>query len=293
MGNTNRLSKAAGAVTERADTTQAASLVLIHPPMSDIGKRRQLGKSPIVVGRDETADFMVARGSISRRHAELRCTASGDWLVADMGSTNGTLVNEEQVEDGILEDGDHVQFGDAVFKFVAGASAQYHDQIYALTVLDGPTSVHNERYFRTHCEHLLAKAQRRRGNMSLVVIDVDWLAEIIDERGELCGDSVLRSIAGRIREHSKSSFCTARFGRDGFAILMPGGELDDAHEFAEAIREAVECEPFAYEGSDFEVSISGGVAASAEGEMLASQLIDEAQKQLRSAKENGRNCIAP
>ncbi|MCP4449586.1 MAG: GGDEF domain-containing protein [Myxococcales bacterium] len=270
-----------------------ASLVLIHPPMPEIGLRRPLCKSVMVVGRDESADLTVTRGSVSRRHAELRRGAGGEWQVADMGSTNGTYLNDEEVEDAGLVDGDHVQFGDAIFKFVLADSAAYHDKVYSVTVLDGITSIYNQRYFFSHVDKQMAKAHHVKSDMALIIIDIDWFSDLNEERGGLCGDAVLRTLARRISLQAKSGHVSARIGGEEFAVFMPGAELDDALDLAESIREAVDCEAFAFEGNDFEVSVSIGVAASAEGELSARQLVTEARKQLTAAKENGRNCVAP
>ncbi len=276
-----------------ANSNSGASLVLIHPPMPEIGLRRPLLKDVVVVGREDNADLTVGRGSISRRHAELRKGPDGEWCVADMGSTNGTYLNDVEVDDAELEDGDHVQFGDAIFKFVLADSASYHDKVYAVTVLDGITSIYNQRFFFGHLEKQMAKAQRVKSDMAMIMIDIDWFADLNEERGELCGDSVLRAIARRISLQAKSEYLSARIGGEEFAVFMPGAELDDALDLAESIREAVDCESFSFEGNDFEVSVSVGVAASAEGELSARQLVAEAQKQLTAAKENGRNCVAP
>lgn len=270
-----------------------ASLVLIHPPMPEIGLRRPLVKDVIVVGRDDCADLTVARSSISRRHAELRLGSTGEWMVADMGSTNGTFLNDDEVEDAELEDGDHIQFGDAIFKFVTGDGVDYHDKVYSVTVLDGLTSIYNQRYFFGHLEKQMAKGQQVKSDMALIILDLDWFSELNEERGELCGDAVLRTLARRIGLQIQPYHTCARIGGEEFAVLLPGAELDDAIELAETLRDVVACEAFAFEGSDFEVSISAGVAASAEGELNAKQIVEEARKQLTSAKENGRNCVAP
>tara|TARA_R110002096_G_scaffold143328_1_gene299086 strand:- start:43035 stop:43826 length:792 start_codon:yes stop_codon:yes gene_type:complete len=261
--------------------------------MPEIGLRRPLCKEITVVGRDETADLTVTRGSISRRHAELRRGSEGEWLVADMGSTNGTYLNDVPIEDAELEDGDHVQFGDAIFKFVLADSSAFHDKVYSVTVLDGITSIYNQRYFFAHLDKQMSKAQRVKSDMALIIIDIDWFSDLNEERGELCGDAVLRTLARRVSLQTKAGFTAARIGGEEFAVLIPGGELDDALELAEAIRLAVHSEPFAFEGNDFEVSVSLGVAGSAEGELSARQLVEEARMQLRSAKKNGRNCVAP
>jgi pSer/pThr/pTyr-binding forkhead associated (FHA) protein len=54
----------------------------------------------------------------SRDHAKLWRTAPGEYAVADLGSTNGTLVNGEKTARASLEDGDEVQIGRIVFRFI-------------------------------------------------------------------------------------------------------------------------------------------------------------------------------
>jgi pSer/pThr/pTyr-binding forkhead associated (FHA) protein len=55
--------------------------------------------------------------NISRRHAELRRNSSGDWMVSDLGSTNGIKVNGRRVESSRLAPGDEVTLGTATFVF--------------------------------------------------------------------------------------------------------------------------------------------------------------------------------
>ena len=53
---------------------------------------------PLIVGRAPTCDLHVFDPTISRRHAELRRAESGDWEIADLGSTNGIKVNGRRVD---------------------------------------------------------------------------------------------------------------------------------------------------------------------------------------------------
>jgi len=65
----------------------------------------------MLVGRSRECDLVLPDVLLSRRHAELFCTARG-WLVRDLGSMNGTRVNDERIEDErVLYDGDVVTVG--------------------------------------------------------------------------------------------------------------------------------------------------------------------------------------
>jgi DNA-binding CsgD family transcriptional regulator len=68
------------------------------------------------LGRSRKCNLVVSHASISRRHAELR--AAGDFVeLVDLGSHNGTYVNEDRVHSCRLSPGDRVQFGSVVYRF--------------------------------------------------------------------------------------------------------------------------------------------------------------------------------
>ncbi|HEX5098429.1 MAG TPA: sigma 54-interacting transcriptional regulator [Polyangiaceae bacterium] len=76
-----------------------------------------LAKSTTVIGRDGSADIVLAVSAVSRRHAEI--TLQGDdFIVRDLGSRNGVLVNGHPVKEGALEPLDELRIGDAILKLV-------------------------------------------------------------------------------------------------------------------------------------------------------------------------------
>lgn len=83
------------------------------------GERVELGATPVVIGRMSECDVTIADTNVSRRHAQVRATGSG-FSVADLGSTNGTLVNGERlVAERRLADGDIVSVGATHLRFEA------------------------------------------------------------------------------------------------------------------------------------------------------------------------------
>jgi len=85
-----------------------------------------LTEDKITVGRLPDNDLQIDEGSVSSHHAEL-VLENDSYHLHDIGSTNGTFVNDEQVSDAILHSGDQVRFGsiEAVF---AGDDAVAGDQ---------------------------------------------------------------------------------------------------------------------------------------------------------------------
>jgi pSer/pThr/pTyr-binding forkhead associated (FHA) protein len=70
-----------------------------------------------VLGRSRECDCVLDDRNVSRRHAELRRSGSGDWSVADLGSTNGIKVNDRRVAPARPPPGDEVIVGTTRFVF--------------------------------------------------------------------------------------------------------------------------------------------------------------------------------
>ena len=77
---------------------------------------RDLTESTITVGRVDDNMIQIEDPSVSSHHAQFRLSG-GDYFLQDLGSTNGTRVNDEPFQEGMLRDGDRVRFGkiDAVY----------------------------------------------------------------------------------------------------------------------------------------------------------------------------------
>ena len=79
---------------------------------ADQGKQFELDESTLSIGRDSTSKLRLHDTEISRRHAEIQRTPDG-YRIVDVGSVNGTFVNDAQIKESALEPGD-----DAPFKLV-------------------------------------------------------------------------------------------------------------------------------------------------------------------------------
>ena len=76
-----------------------------------------LAKGTTVIGRDGSADIVLAVSAVSRRHAEITLEGE-DFVVRDLGSRNGILVNGHPVKEAALEPLDELRIGDAILKLV-------------------------------------------------------------------------------------------------------------------------------------------------------------------------------
>ena len=90
--------------------------VLVEVDGSGSGKEWSLDRDQLVIGRLSGSEIEVQDTGASRRHAEIR-RKGGDFVIVDLGSTNGTLVNESPVAEYTLEDGDRITIGRTVLEF--------------------------------------------------------------------------------------------------------------------------------------------------------------------------------
>lgn len=82
--------------------------------------RYTVSRTPAVIGRLATSDIVIDDPNVSRRHAELRRDDDG-WMLVDLGSTNGSLVNGKLARTHRLRDGDRLTLGSSELIFRAGA----------------------------------------------------------------------------------------------------------------------------------------------------------------------------
>ncbi len=259
---------------------------------SDLGRKYNLEAPALVVGRSSKSDIQIDQESVSRAHS--RILNSGRAIrIRDLGSTNGTYVNDELIDERTLEDGDFIKIGRTIFKFLSGGNIEraYHEEIYRLTTVDGLTQIFNKRYFQECIEREIARALRYRREVSLVMFDIDHFKQVNDTHGHLAGDSVLKTLALTVKNKIRREDLFARYGGEEFAIVLPEIDGHNAHQFAEKIRRIVELTDFRFEGVKMDVTVSLGVAALDQETTDAAGLIKRADDRLYEAKNAGRNCV--
>lgn len=127
---------------------------------------------------------------------------------------------------------------------------------------DALTDLPNRRCLTTRVSQELTRAERDRGALAVVVLDLDNFKFINDTYGHHAGDAVLRSVARRLQGSLRNYDICARYGGDEFVVLLPGCGGADALHKAETLRRAVEdaaCE--IKPGMTVPIEVSVGAAA--------------------------------
>ncbi len=271
-----------------------ACLVHIYPSGPAMGRRYALGKNTWLLGRGEDCDIRVNENSVSRKHAKIDPTPTG-YVVNDLGSTNGTFVNDVVTGGNyLLRDGDYLRVGNCIYRYLGGGNieSEYHEEIYRLTIMDGLTQIHNQRYLLDFLERELARSSRHQRPLSVLMIDLDHFKSINDENGHLCGDFVLRELSERIRHGVRREDLFARYGGEEFTMVLVETQPEQAIEVAERLRLTVADTPFVFDSKSVQATISIGVATT-QGERTFTPLdiLHQADELLYAAKRNGRNQV--
>jgi diguanylate cyclase (GGDEF)-like protein len=267
-----------------------ACLVVIYG--MDLGKKYNLDQQAMIIGRSSKSDIQVDQESVSRNHAKIINTGKS-IIMRDLGSTNGTYVNDELIDEYVLRDGDFIKIGRTIFKFLTGNNIEnsYHEEIYRLTTIDGLTQIYNKRYFLETLEREISRSHRYRRELSLIMFDIDHFKKINDTYGHLAGDYVLKQLASVIKARIRREDIMARYGGEEFAIILPEIDQVNAAQFADKIRKLIEKTVFKFEETKIPVTISVGVTSLSTDLASPTDFIKIADDKLYQAKSEGRNKV--
>ena len=279
-------------------------LLLIHTgtgPTGDavgkeIGRRYDLDKDAILIGRGADNDIVLDLDTVSRRHARID-RRDGRTMLTDLQSTNGTYIDERRVAPYVPQElprPARVIIGRAIFKYQAGddLDLQYTEEIYQLKITDGLTGLPNRRRFMEVLSAEIPRARRYRRDLSLAMIDIDHFKNVNDSMGHLAGDHVLRELANVVSLQVRQGELFARYGGEEFVLLLPETNYEQARQTAERIRTKVESCTFQFADRKIPVTVSIGVASFQAPDMDEAALIESADKNLYKTKQGGRNRVA-
>ena len=190
--------------------------------------------------------------------------------------------------------------------FVAGGwlFGRQEDRLRRLSVTDPLTGLANRRELERRLAEERARARRHRQPTAVLLIDVDRLKDINDQRGHRAGDHALLAVADALRAVTRATDLPARLGGDEFELLAPETCALDASSLASRLRAEL-----ARTTADPRVTVSIGIADRSfavpsgydptgvppddgeSGSRQADALIEAADRALYRAKADGRDRV--
>ncbi len=156
---------------------------------------------------------------------------------------------------------------------------------------DHLTGLVNRKEMEDRLEKSLVAAQKNNIVSTFLYIDLDQFKVVNDTCGHIAGDELLRRITQQILKQLRSRDTLARLGGDEFGVLLDNCPLENSHQIALKIRDAVTKYRFFWDEKLFKVGSSIGIAAITKVTPSISQLYRDADTACYAAKSSGGNCI--
>ena len=166
------------------------------------------------------------------------------------------------------------------------------DELHRLSIMDNLTNIYNRRYFFEMSNKLIATAAREKKAVSLLMLDIDFFKQVNDSYGHQAGDFILVELVKEIETMTRKSDVFARIGGEEFTILLNNTSLKGAQVIAEKMRIKIENKVFSYNNASIDITISIGISELTALNTSIEDLYKQADKQLYSAKNNGRNRVS-
>ncbi len=157
----------------------------------------------------------------------------------------------------------------------------------ALARQDSLTGIANARVFYEYADRAIAAARRTRRPLTIAYVDLDKFKQVNDALGHSEGDRLLRTVAGLLSDHVRSTDVVARLGGDEFGVLMPDTDSASARVSLERIAAALAHDV----GARWAVGATIGAVTFAEPPSGVDVALHEADALMYRGKAEGRGRI--
>ena len=267
-------------------------LVSIYPA-EDAGVVWDLKQDEVRIGRGSDCDIRINDETVSRLHAAIQRDASG-FVLVDLNTTNGTYVNNKQIQRHRLAAADHIHLGRHILKFLAMdlVDLQLYQTNFSQSTTDQLTQAYNRQFMQETLQRELLRARHRHRPLSVAFFDIDQFKTINDTHGRLAGDEVLQEFCSRARDVLEEDAVLARSGGDEFCAILRESDFGEALGVVTRIRNNVASRQFKTEAVEVPVTVSiGFVTMDGDAEFTVEGISHLAGGQLHKAKNCGRDCV--
>jgi diguanylate cyclase (GGDEF)-like protein len=172
---------------------------------------------------------------------------------------------------------------------VAIQNALLYSWIQDLAIRDSLTGLFVRRHFMKRFQEEVRRSERKSGELSLLMLDIDKFKWYNDKYGHATGDIVLKTIASTINGMLNVGDMVSRYGGEEIAILLAGADHKKAVRIAESIRKKIADGSIAIRRQMHNVTVSIGVSTYPKDGIREEELVKVADERLYKAKSQGRN----
>lgn len=166
-------------------------------------------------------------------------------------------------------------------------------ELQRLASTDALTGLPNKRSLELQLKRDLARADRDKTWLSLVMVDIDHFKKVNDTYGHAIGDQVLQAVAKGLARFQREGDLAGRYGGEEFLLVLPGSNMIGARIASERIRKSLEAMVVETEHGPLKVTASfGGTAVCGPGcSAMRDAVFAQADAALYEAKAAGRNRV--
>jgi len=161
------------------------------------------------------------------------------------------------------------------------------EKIHKMADHDSLTGLTNRKKFQQELTVELASAKRYGYRVALFYLDLDQFQAINDTKDIEAGDYMLQQVANVLKDAMRSTDLLSRIGGDEFTLVIPHAEIQGIQQNASKINQMLKSSVFSYQGEDFQISTSIGIAIFPEHGLTVNELLANADLALYQAKASG------
>ena len=167
-----------------------------------------------------------------------------------------------------------------------------YGSVMNLAMKDYLTNLMNRTSFDEFMDDMFVSRKMNRGNLGILLLDIDHFKNINDTCGHLCGDELLKQFASVLMENIRDGDFAARYGGEEFVIIARIDDEKSLIDFSERIRQHVEKSEFGCSDNYMRISVSiGALFISKDSSIDKNMAIEMTDQLLYQAKSNGRNQV--
>ena len=168
---------------------------------------------------------------------------------------------------------------------------KYSKKLKMQATTDTLTGLANRRKITELLKEEIKKLEEdNNNNFNIIMLDIDFFKKVNDNYGHPMGDEVIKKVSNHMQDKVGSEGVVGRFGGEEFLTILYNNNIQEAALLANQIRSDIESKKIEFEGKQISVTVSMGIACSAET-VIYQELLNKADERLYKAKENGRNQV--
>ncbi len=180
----------------------------------------------------------------------------------------------------------------AFILFILYLQHKNNKKIFALSITDSLTEVFNRRYVFEYLDKLLAKTSGHKGELSVLLFDIDDFKQVNDEHGHPFGDDVLCQVVDVTQTTLRTGDILGRIGGEEFFCILPRTDSKMALQVAQRLKDNIQNEFFCTaDNRQVMITVSIGIAELGNTATDRASLYVQSDKALYQAKQQGKNQV--